>query len=105
VGSVFDKGGSWDEMNLLVREPEGVEDAMEAERVIVSSQMRRRVARSSILEGLVEVFPMVISPGSFLKKLRTSSDQVWKLAWIGRQQLWSCGGAMWRSYRSGSCDC
>ena len=33
---------------------------MEDERVIVSSQMRRRVARSSILGGFVEVFPMLI---------------------------------------------
>ena len=41
---------------------------MEGERVIVSSQMRRRVARSSILGDLVEVFPRLIVFGVFLMK-------------------------------------
>lgn len=42
-----------------------MEAAMEGERVIVSSQMRRRVARSSILGDLVEEFPMAIFLGAF----------------------------------------
>ena len=78
---------------------------MEGERVIVSSQMRRRVARSSILEGLFEISAITISPGSFLEELWMSFDRVWKFAWIGRQRLWSCGGARWRSYGSGRSDC
>ena len=41
---------------------------MEAERVIVSSQMRRRVARSSILGGLFMVSPLFIVLGDFWMK-------------------------------------
>ncbi len=49
VGDCLDRGGSCEGMKWLVREPPGVEVAMEAERAIVSSQIARRVAKSSIV--------------------------------------------------------